>query len=207
MKKILGFTHRGETVRVSMDKKTFGHIISHHGHKFSLPHPSWRIIGFSTHHMQNRPIIRLEDVTDPKQIVGTYVWDVDHGTVREWMGSYGGKLPKVTNAWFEASGRQSNPRSTNWHNGWSFYHEFDDKSKRKSSGNVVAVIMSSGRLTHSSGGGYDYVYDAVGAVYYHPNSAVAGTSVSSDYLREKCKRISWQKVENIHPMLVEYLRG
>lgn len=79
--------------------------------------------------------------------------------------------------------------------GFTFYQEFKDKSKRKSAGNVVACY---GDIFRSAGA---YQREAIGGVYHHPNSAVAGTSVTLDYLTEQCKRISEEKARKIHPAL------
>jgi hypothetical protein len=48
--------------------------------------------------------------------------------------------------------------------------------------------------------------DAVGAVYYTPNSPVATTGVSWEYIREKCKRIPESMAKEIHPELWNYLQ-
>jgi hypothetical protein len=43
------------------------------------------------------------------------------------------------------------------------------------------------------------------AIFDWPNSPVAGTGVSLDYLRQKCKRISEAQARTIHPVLFEWL--
>ncbi len=99
--KVLTFNCRGEAYRVSLENDTMGHIIQA-GHKtFSLPHPTWKIIGFASHHWCNAPDCRIEHV---EKVLGKYptalnqnlVFDNDHGTVRKWGGQYNGKLPRVT---------------------------------------------------------------------------------------------------------------
>lgn len=80
--------------------------------------------------------------------------------------------------------------------GIRFYEEFENKRKRQSQGNVIAVFTDTGRA--SNGG---YMFDAMGAVYFQPDSPVASTGVSWDYLREKCKHISEKQARQIHPQL------
>lgn len=85
--------------------------------------------------------------------------------------------------------------------GFKFYLEYDDeKEKRKAtrknlgdhSGNVVAVF---GEFDHVA------VKDCLGAVFFVGNSDVACSTVSYDYLRENCKRISEKQAREIHPKL------
>jgi hypothetical protein len=86
-------------------------------------------------------------------------------------------------------------------NGIRFYQEFSDKSKRKPIGTVVAALVLNGRY-RSSG---TICYEARAAVFDWPNSPVAGTGVSFDYLRQKCKRISEAQARIIHPVPLERL--
>lgn len=80
----------------------------------------------------------------------------------------------------------------------TFYQEFENKSKTKPSGNVLAVSRNGERCPDGS-------FEAVGALFDHVNSAVATTSVALSYLREKCKRISEVKARAIHPRLFDFL--
>lgn len=80
----------------------------------------------------------------------------------------------------------------------TFYQEFENKSKTQPSGNVLAVSRNGARCPDGS-------FEAVGALFDHCNSAVATTSVSPAYLREKCKRISEVKARGIHPRLFNFL--
>lgn len=84
--------------------------------------------------------------------------------------------------------------------GIRFYLEHEnsfDKRTGKHNGNVVAVIPE---LVNTSGS-----IEAVGAVDFHPNSQVAGTAVSREYLQKRCKRIAEAKAREIHPALFTYL--
>jgi len=99
--KYLEFSHHGETFRVSLEEDTYGHIFYRRAgdgteFHFGLPHPQWRIIGFSKSHLETSPSISLSDVErDPKKAEKTLVWDVDHGTTRRWGGMWRGKVPRV----------------------------------------------------------------------------------------------------------------
>ena len=94
--------------------------------------------------------------------------------------------------------------------GLKFYLEYpNNKNKREGtrkklgnhSGNVIAVIDN----TYHVGGTGKINADAIGAVFFHSNSAVVSTGVSDEYLREKCKRISEEQARKIHPKLFNYL--
>lgn len=84
--------------------------------------------------------------------------------------------------------------------GIRFYEDLLD-SRKKSSGNVIAVLVCNGIFFS----GKIACYEAIGAIFHYSNSPVAGTSVSLDYLRAKCKRISEQKARKIHPNLFKRL--
>jgi hypothetical protein len=83
--------------------------------------------------------------------------------------------------------------------GVRFYQEFSDKSKRGSTGTIVAALVCNG-LYLSCG---KICYDAIAGVFDQPNSPVAGTGVAREYLRQKCKRISEANARTIHPALFE----
>lgn len=85
--------------------------------------------------------------------------------------------------------------------GVRFYAEYENVSKTQPTGNVIAVFVdediywSSGKACH----------EAIGGIYARPNSPVATTGASLDYLSQKCKRVSEQKAREIHPRLFERL--
>jgi hypothetical protein len=90
--------------------------------------------------------------------------------------------------------------------GIRFYLEYADKKEKAKAtvknpgnhtGNCVAVFTE--YRNHAT-------MDAIGAVYYTPNSPVASTGISMDYIREKCKRIPASMVKDIHPKLWYYLQ-
>jgi hypothetical protein len=85
--------------------------------------------------------------------------------------------------------------------GISFYQEFSDKSKHRSAGTIIAVLLCNG-LYCSDG---KVCYEAIAGVFDQRNSPVAGTGVALDYLHQKCKRISEAKARSIHPALFERL--
>jgi hypothetical protein len=99
----------------------------------------------------------------------------------------------------KAAGRQT-PLAKKM-NGVRFYREFSDKSKRKPGGTVVAALVLNGSYWSSG----TICYEALAAVFDRPNSPVAGTGVSLDYLRQKCKRIGEAQARTIHPVLFERL--
>ena len=86
-------------------------------------------------------------------------------------------------------------------NGIRFYQEFKDKSKRRSSGTVVAVLALNGSYWSSR----TLCYEAIVGLFDQPNSAVAGSAVSLDYLHENCKRVSEAQARTIHAALFERL--
>ena len=86
-------------------------------------------------------------------------------------------------------------------NGIRFYQEFSDKSRHQPGGTVVAALVLNGSY-RSSG---TICYEALAAVFDRPNSPVAGTGVSLDYLRRKCRRIGEARARTIHPVLFERL--
>lgn len=94
--------------------------------------------------------------------------------------------------------------------GYRFYLEFPTAAAKKKSGkdhkghsgNVFAAmdVMGDGfRPFYSAMEGFKY--EGLGAVYAWPNSGVAGTSASLDYLRSRCKRIPERRAREIHPTL------
>jgi hypothetical protein len=86
--------------------------------------------------------------------------------------------------------------------GVRFYEELTNKNRaaEKSQGNVVAVFYEQ---SQAHGGGV--FYDASGAVYFHPNSACAGTSVSQEYLMKSTRRVSEERAREVHPALFTWL--
>lgn len=94
--------------------------------------------------------------------------------------------------------------------GYKFYLEFPSaKVKRKSgkantghSGTVIALATDP-EFTYIRNGGI--VTEGLAAVFLNPNSPVNWGSVSWDYLREKCKRISEAEAREIHPNLFKRL--
>lgn len=92
--KVLHFFSRGEWHQVSLETDTIGQFIKSGGKTFTLPHTTWRVIGFSKHHMNNHPTIPITHNITEEDVKKTYVWDKDHGTTRMWMGTY----PRIINA-------------------------------------------------------------------------------------------------------------
>lgn len=88
--------------------------------------------------------------------------------------------------------------------GYRFYLEFDspaDKRAGRDNGNVIAVMVEND-IFWSDG---KACYEAIGAVFFHANSMVCGTSVSVDYLATHTRRISKKEAREKHPNLFAYL--
>ncbi len=89
---MLYFECRGEWYQVN--KKGF--IKSNQLSSFSS---SWKFSGVSFHHWRNSLDIKYGPEINPQSIVGGIVWDIDHGTTRQWGGCYNGKVPRITAAY------------------------------------------------------------------------------------------------------------
>lgn len=92
--------------------------------------------------------------------------------------------------------------------GYRFYEELENKNRKdeKSDGNVFALFLdpdTNRPLTYWNG--KEYMYEGMGAVFFHSNSAVCITGASPEYLRENCRRISEEKAREIHPRLFQRL--
>ena len=93
--KILHFSFRGTHYQVNEK----GHIKANALNDFS---PTWIFLGGSTHHWHNSVTIPLHEVFEnPGKLNGCLGWDKDHGTIRCWGGSYGGKLPRIKEAYVD----------------------------------------------------------------------------------------------------------
>ena len=93
MQKILSFTFRGEYYDINEQ----GHIKANGSKSFSS---TWVFLGGTKHHWSNRIDINLKQAFEnPKLLNGCLGWDLDHGTIRQWGGSFYGKLPRILNAY------------------------------------------------------------------------------------------------------------
>lgn len=88
--------------------------------------------------------------------------------------------------------------------GIRFYLEYATPADRRQAtrasmgnhqGNVFAAFVENG--VYSVNGVAKY--EGFGAVYFRPNSPVAGTSAQLEYLSTHCLRISEQQARQIHP--------
>jgi len=101
--------------------------------------------------------------------------------------------------------------------GVRFYAEYDDGKHRRRdtvgsrsklaatptpAKNVIAVYLGDDGRPLWGGDSMD----CAGAIFHEPNSDVAGTGVSYEVLRERCRRISEAEARRIHPRMFEYLR-
>jgi hypothetical protein len=67
-------------------------------------------------------------------------------------------------------------------------------------GNVIATFDGTEAVTSQGP-----QVDALAAIFDRPNSPVAGTAVSLEYIRERAKRISEAQARQIHPELFNRL--
>ena len=99
--KTLHIKHGDKWYACSLDEETLGHVTQYGEHNFKLPHPSWKILGFSTHWMQNYIVHRISPSITVEEVLKGYVWDSDHGTTRQWGGGW--KPNYVREAYIEES--------------------------------------------------------------------------------------------------------
>ena len=97
--KTLHFIHAGTSYSCSLEPETLGHVTRYGEHTWALPHPSWKILGFSSHHRHNRISLPLTPDVSADLLPRCFVWDSDHGTTHTWGGQYCGKLPRISSAW------------------------------------------------------------------------------------------------------------
>lgn len=91
--KELRFIVRGGYLRVDPE----GRIKAHGTDGFS---DNWRFLGGSRHHWRRGIDIDLAAAfKDPSSLNGCLGWDRDHGTVRQWRGSWNGRLPRIGGAY------------------------------------------------------------------------------------------------------------
>lgn len=92
--------------------------------------------------------------------------------------------------------------------GIRFYLEYPNKTEKNKatvknlgnhSGNCIALLLGREHLCP------DYTQEALAAAFFTPNSDTCLTSLSSEYLRERCKRIPETLVKDIHPKLYNRL--
>ena len=61
---------------------------------------TWIFLGGSHHHWCNHiTVTREEAFKNPEKLNKCLGWDLDHGSVRQWSGSYHGKLPRTSGAY------------------------------------------------------------------------------------------------------------
>ncbi len=94
--KILTFYCRGRRYEVN----GYGHIRANGLKHFST---TWVFLGGSPHHWNSHIVHRFaEACQNPEVLNGCLGYDKDHGTVRQWGGSYNGKLPRISGARIES---------------------------------------------------------------------------------------------------------
>ena len=94
--------------------------------------------------------------------------------------------------------------------GYRFYEEVwqKDRKAEESQGTVIAVLLQeNGRGWSPLWTAKGDVCECVSGIYDEPNSPVCSGSVSVDYMRAFCRRISEKRAREIHPKLFEYLEA
>jgi len=76
---------------------------------------------------------------------------------------------------------------------YRFYDEGD--------GNIIAIYLPAVEESIN----INDTLEGFGALFYNPNSPVAWTGISRDYLRENCHRVSENRAREIHPELFKRL--
>jgi len=87
-----------------------------------------------------------------------------------------------------------------------FYEEFQNKRRGLRAGNVFAAFTGNTFLADCGGAGREQCIEGGGAVFNYPNSPVAGTSASLNFLRRNCKRVSESRARQVHPRLFQWLK-
>ena len=86
--------------------------------------------------------------------------------------------------------------------GYTFYAEYEDKARTKSTGNCMAVEREYSRW---NGIASSMLYEAVTATFKRPNSPVGAATVAQTYLDMYCRKVSETEARHFHPRLFEYL--
>lgn len=93
--KILNFTFRGKPYKV--DEK--GRINANGIGYFS---DNWIFLGGTKHHWSTHITVPLKRAFEnPESLNGCLGFDKDHGTMRQWGGSWNGKLPRICRAFIK----------------------------------------------------------------------------------------------------------
>ena len=90
----LRFKCRGEWFKVS----PMGFLTQEQNKSFS---GAWKFLGTSKHHWSNHIDVPFAPNGEAKSFINGLVWDIDHGTIRTWGGQYQGKLPRITEAYWQ----------------------------------------------------------------------------------------------------------
>lgn len=94
-----------------------------------------------------------------------------------------------------------------------FYLEFPTATAKHNSGrgntghsgNVLAATCDAKGRYLRPGYPTGLDMDCFGAVFDYPNSPTAGTSVSFDFIRTRCKRVKESTARKIHPELFKHI--
>jgi hypothetical protein len=91
--KVLNFKFRDQYYKVNEK----GEIMANGLKSYS---PTWKFLGGTKHHWSKHIDVGFGlALRYPEKLEGCLGWDLDHGTLRQWGGSYNGKLPRITNVY------------------------------------------------------------------------------------------------------------
>lgn len=91
--RILHFNFRDQHYKVDEKGRINANGINHYSN-------TWLFLGGTKHHWSNHITVRLTDAfNNPSLLNGCLGFDKDHGTIRGWGGSWGGKLPRISGAY------------------------------------------------------------------------------------------------------------
>ena len=103
--KVLHIKIRGECYEVNLDGPgRCGDVMKRNDITFdeeSRKDHQWQFIGVSYHHWRQGVDYHITPEVEPERLIKGLLWDVDHGTIRQWGGRYLTGLPRVESAWIE----------------------------------------------------------------------------------------------------------
>ena len=82
-----------------------------------------------------------------------------------------------------------------------FYRVYKNKKKGIEEGNCLTVLRDPDSLILTGN------YECYETVFFDKNSECCGSSVSPEYLRDKCKKISKEQAYKEHPNLQKYIEN
>jgi len=62
---------------------------------------NWKFLGVSFHHWTTGIDTHFHKKVDANELIEGIVWDMDHGTLRQWRGRFCGRIPRIRAAYWE----------------------------------------------------------------------------------------------------------